>query len=186
MVLLKNKVLTVISISVFILLNLLHSFDYYGLIYWLPVYLTGGFFGIHLHEFGYFENNMRGKLTLLTSLILVCALLVLTCQYQNCFYMTLYRYASGILIPYIGGSIFHSDTRVPWRFHVTMFIYCTHFILISTVEKIILVLEGVNFYSALFCFIFTPVFVFAILTLVAKIWKEKLPQTWNLITGHRG
>lgn len=73
-----------------------------------------------------------------------------------------------------------------WYFSISFFMYCTHSILLESVEKVLFVL-GKNFdWMPLASYMFAPIYTLAIIYLAAYVLRKYCQSVWKVITGERG
>lgn len=72
-----------------------------------------------------------------------------------------------------------------WFYGASMFIYCTHFPFVSTLEKLMFVIFGKNIYVGLLAFATVPVIVIFTLSCIARVINLEVPTVWKILTGNR-
>ena len=90
-----------------------------------------------------------------------------------------------IVLVWIGMDIFRMERTPKWIFTISFFIYCTHSIILESIEKIILIVLGNNLYGSIVDLIFAPMITICFITFVAWIVNRKMPTVWKVITGNR-
>lgn len=73
-----------------------------------------------------------------------------------------------------------------WYMKISFFVYCAHSIILETLEKIWLIIGGLQAISALADYLLMPFIAIMIITLGAKMIKVICPPMWNTLAGGRG
>ena len=66
-----------------------------------------------------------------------------------------------------------------------MFIYCTHFSIVSAIEKLMFLTLGKNIVVGLVAYITVPVLIIFTLSYLARFINIKIPNVWRVIVGNR-
>lgn len=188
--LIKNKYIGIVSISALIIINmvLMQNDCYIEFLYWLPCFLIGAYFGLHIKRF-YFERSVKPKLTAcaIAMTVIYCATLIIctTGSKYSKIMMIIFDASASLLMPFIFSSIIKKDINIKDPFKISLFIYCTHNFIVRVIEKLFLIVFGVSNFSAVTCLIFTPVITIALITLIAFILKKYFNRLWLFLNGGR-
>lgn len=174
-VMLKSKIIMVVSICGLVFLNMSYSMEYESIWHWLPVYLLGAYVGYNkLYKITPSEKYQR-KIAVGCIMILVGLYAIVYLDDRRMF---LFRFLSPILIWVLYDCFPAKWTLTKFQEKKWMrglfFIYCTHFFIINIFQKIIFKILPHNHLCINLIQLITPVLVF--LLLVACI---------NIISGNR-
>ncbi len=179
----RFKFCGMIVIGFLVVLNLLLEFNYFGIIYWLPMYLFGGMYALHGKSIFRLKDDIQGKLLK----ILFIVFFLFNIFSNNSIVLYIYRFLS----PFVVGDFFRIlyekniflKTERVWKY--SFFTYCSHFILISIYQKIILILFGNGCVVTLISYLSTPIICLSIIFSVAYMLERYCPFVWKLLTGNR-
>ena len=174
-VMLKSKIIMVVSICGLVFLNMSYSMEYESIWHWLPVYLLGAYVGYNkLYKITPSEKYQR-KIAVGCIMILVGLYAIVYLDDRRMF---LFRFLSPILIWVLYDCFPAKWTLTKFQEKKWMrglfFIYCTHFFIINIFQKLIFKILPHNHLCINLIQMITPVLVF--LLLVAYI---------NIISGNR-
>lgn len=179
----KRKMLAKVIIIVFVSINLLLEIDYYAVLYWVPLYLTGAYLG------HYYSKKVEGiwvfnKKSKVVSCILFSIVFIFAYLYENATTMYIFR----LVVPFtlwilIDGISFSKKPK--WWMEISFFIYCTHFVIISSFQKVMLLVLGKSTLAFFITYLITPIIVVLIITFVAYIMKKYMNPVWRFTTGGR-
>lgn len=179
----KRKMLTKIIVILFIAINLLFKTDYYAVIYWVPLYLTGAYLG-HYYSKKIEEEAIFSRKSKVISAILFSIVFIFAYLYENATTMYIFR----LVVPFTLWVLIDSisfDKKPKWWMEISFFIYCTHFVIISSLQKIMLLVLGKSTLAFLITYLITPIIVILIITFAAYIMKRYIPSVWKFTTGGR-
>ncbi len=173
-----------------VILNLMYHFDNFGIIYWLPEYLLGGYIAkrncqqnqVNIINYSFEKNNTFLKLV--GAILLLVVLALVSYIDGNFIFLFLYRITAAIFIPYISSYFVIRKDIDNWKYNINMFIYCSHFTIETILTKIGMIVMGITNLTAILCFICVPIFSIIIVYYVAYI-LIKMPFIWNILSGSR-
>lgn len=174
-VMLKSKIIMVVSICGLVFLNMSYSMEYESIWHWLPVYLLGAYIGYNkLYMITPPENYQRKIAVGCTMIILGLYALAFLDDRR----MFLFRFLSPVLVWVLYDCFPTKWTLTKFKekkwMHGLFFIYCTHFFIINIFQKLIFKILPHNLLCINSIQLITPVLVF--LLLVACI---------NIISGNK-
>lgn len=83
-------------------------------------------------------------------------------------------------------SIFsRKETTEKWFWGASMFIYCTHFPIVSAIEKLMFLALGKDIVVGLVAYITVPILIIFTLSYLARFINIKIPNVWRVIVGNR-
>ena len=83
-------------------------------------------------------------------------------------------------------SIFgRKETTEKWFWGASMFIYCTHFSIVSAIEKLMFLSLGKNMVVGLVAYITVPILIIFTLCYLARFINIKIPNVWRVVVGNR-
>ena len=85
---------------------------------------------------------------------------------------------------WISADILAINKEPSWWLRISFFIYCSHHMILESVEKIFLILLGKNYTGALLDFIFAPMITLLIILCLAAILRRIHP-VWAVLCGGR-
>lgn len=172
-----------IIIGLLVVLNLLFEFNYFGIIYWLPMYLCGGMCALHGKSIFRLKGDIQGK-----SLKFLFVLFFVSSTFSN---NNMVMYIYRVLSPFVVGDFLRIlyekkiflKTEGIWKY--SFFTYCLHFVIISIYQKIMLILFGNGCVVTLLSYLSTPIICLVIVFSVAYMLERYCPFVWRLLTGNR-
>lgn len=172
---LNYKRLTLVVISMLMLWNVFAGYGYQSIITWMPYFMGGGY----LRKHG--SKLVHGKVMLSVATILLIASYVLNeGTTGSVLYIARFLIAAALF------SIFtRRETIEKWFWGASMFIYCTHFSIVSAIEKMMFLVLGKNIIIGLVAYIAVPIFVIFTLSYLARFINIKTPNVWRVIVGNR-
>lgn len=171
---LKIRTLAILMILITALAAQMFHWDYYSVQYWIPMYCIGGYIAIHYKKIP--------RLTVTMCLTLLFGVIV---SFFMDDMMYLYRLIASLVVPAMFYELSKNIANPSWYMNINLYIYCTHFLLISTFEKLWKIIFGISPVSAWICYLSTPVIVLYIISLSAYYWKKYFPRSWAIVTGGR-
>ncbi|MDM8236973.1 acyltransferase family protein [[Ruminococcus] torques] len=186
---LKKKQLGLLCIFLIIALNtvmLVRNIKIIEELYWIPPYILGAWFAIWKPDF--FVNRVNNTNRYIAGIIFVVLLIIaINSKYTLFTPVTQYFYKLALPLPlWFALDIFKFERKPKWHEHLSFPIYCTHAIILETLEKVILVCIGNNIIVALTSYIITPVVVISILIAVFHILNRYFHNLYCIIFGSRG
>lgn len=176
---LREKYLCWIMIIFLIGINFFHPFNYYGIVYWLPIYLMGcacAYYRIGFPRLGKYKWVIR------VGYGCIFGLNVAFCGLK---FLYIYRIISPLVLINWLDEIYQKKktNRIYYKF--TFFVYCTHFLVISIFQKCMVMLLGNKWDITLLVYIITPLFCISLLCFIAAIIYNKCPKIWKFVNGGR-
>lgn len=149
-VMLKSKIIMVVSICGLVFLNMSYSMEYESIWHWLPVYLLGAYVGYNkLYKITPSEKYQR-KIAVGCIMILVGLYAIVYLDDRRMF---LFRFLSPILIWVLYDCFPAKWTLTKFQEKKWMrglfFIYCTHFFIINIFQKLIFKILPHNHYVSI-------------------------------------
>lgn len=183
-VMLKSKIIMVVSICGLVFLNMSYSMEYESIWHWLPVYLLGAYIGYNkLYMIPPTENYQR-------KIAVGCTLIILG-LYALAFLddrrMFLFRFLSPVLVWALYDCFPAKWTLTKFQEKKWMrglfFIYCTHFFIINIFQKIIFKILPHNHLCINSIQLITPVLVFLFLVACINMISEN--KIYRVLIGGR-
>lgn len=81
-------------------------------------------------------------------------------------------------------DFFRKEKEPKWWARISFFIYCTHSMILESVEKVFLIILGKNMFGAVLDFFIAPAITLGIIVFGAYIIK-KVPKLWKILNGNR-
>ena len=183
-VMLKSKIIMVVSICGLVFLNMSYSMEYESIWHWLPVYLLGAYVGYNkLYKITPSEKYQR-KIAVGCIMILVGLYAIVYLDDRRMF---LFRFLSPILIWVLYDCFPAKWTLTKFQEKKWMrglfFIYCTHFFIINIFQKIIFKMLPHNHLCINLIQLITPVLVFLFLVACINIISEN--KIYRVLIGGR-
>lgn len=72
-----------------------------------------------------------------------------------------------------------------WWMTISFFIFCTHSLILESIEKVFLLLLGNTMMGSVVDFILAPIIALGIITGAAYILKYRMYTVWKIVTGNR-
>lgn len=154
--------------------------------YWCPPYILGAWFAIWNPDI--FVNRTSKINRYISSIIFIILLIIaINNKYTLFTPVTQYWYKLALPLPlWFALDIFRFERSPNWVEHLSFPIYCTHAIILETLEKIIFVFIGNSVIMATISYIVTPVVVIGILIVCFCALNRYLPNVYRIIFGSRG
>lgn len=154
----------------------------YSYIYNASFYMLGVYFGIHHRESVQKRYERPVAAAAFIYLILtVCGnawLDILTFSLRLPLRMT------QIIAVWIIADALAVQKKPAWWIKISFFIYCTHSMVLESVEKVFLIVLGNNILGAAIDFFLAPVITIIVITVLAYFIK-KVPIVWRILVGNR-
>lgn len=177
--LLKNRKIPVGVVSVVLLIILQGQ----GLLWQINLfYVLGCYIGLNHKKILHYKDNLCDRISLVLLAVLVLGIALI--DKRNC----LSQLWKGItlLLFWNTANYLPLNKKPAWYFSISFFMYCTHSILLESVEKVLFVL-GKNFdWMPLASYMFAPICTLAIIYLAAYVLRKYCQSVWKVITGERG
>lgn len=172
-VMLKNKIIMVVSVCGLVFLNMSYSMEYESIWHWLPVYLLGAYVGYNKLYIITPPEKYQRKIAVGCIVVLVGLYAIAYLDDRKLF---LFRFISPILIWVLYDSFPAKWTLTKFQEKKWMrglfFIYCTHFFIINIFQKIIFKILPHNHLCINSIQLITPVLVFLFLVACINMISE--------------
>lgn len=183
--LMQKKNVGIPLLGVITLLNFVIPQGEYGLVYCSGYYLFGALVGIH------YTNLISIKSHKIVSILSVLTLLILCFvgMKTNIVYYLPLRFLLLLILAIFGWISFDLITypcENYWWIKVSFFMYCSHSLILESIEKLGLILFGKTLIGAIICYIFAPIFTVIIILVIARVLQKNFNKLWIVITGARG
>ena len=182
-VMLKSKIIMVVSICGLVFLNMSYSMEYESIWHWLPVYLLGAYVGYNkLYMIPPPKISKRNAVGCIMILVGLYAIVYLDARR-----MFLFRFLSPILIWALYDCFPAKWTLTKFQEKKWMrglfFIYCTHFFIINIFQKLIFKILPHNHLCINSIQLITPVLVFLFLVACINMISEN--KIYRALIGGR-
>ncbi|GAB6168250.1 hypothetical protein JCM1393_07100 [Clostridium carnis] len=182
---LKYKIGGIILFLILIFTWIFHPYDEFSILYSTIFYTIGGYFGIHSKKL--FTNRITKRKSIV-SLVLFIFLTAINYSFHVTDSINF-----GILyfIPYSLSGWYAFDILNLSKYSVNKYmkmsflVYCGHYLLQETLEKLFLIIFGKSAFMALIDFLFMPIITIAIILCLGNLCREKVSRFYSLITGGR-
>lgn len=148
--------------------------------YWF-YYLTGAYIGIHF-------SNIIKEMTFSRHCMIVSGMIFIIASIIDMKYPVDKPNRIIILISivclWIMLDVLRKEKEPLWWMRLSFFIYCTHSMILESVEKLILIFLRNNIWGAAIDFICAPIITILIITLLAYFLR-KIPMIWMILNGNR-
>lgn len=179
---LKNKYVGFAVIAGLVVFNCL-EIKHISFVEWLPMFMSGAFFGMHIKKYEFTGERKGLKITL--SAAIVISLLLLSVFLKSDVLRYFYRITSGVLVPVILITLIKKELSLKPIFTISLFIYCTHGFILQILQKLYLIALGAGNLSSLICYFTSPVVTLAIITVIAVFMRRFTPKIWKFLNGGR-
>lgn len=151
------------------------------LLYSVP-YAMGAYIGLFYKNIA--QKNYSSKTIIIAALFIVITIL---CE-------TIYDFEQGVvLMPirlcqiiaiWILADLLAISTSPKWWMTISFFIYCSHSLILETIEKVFYLTFGNTSRGALIDFMCAPIITLIIIYGLA-FYCRKIPKVWGLLVGYR-
>ncbi len=176
---LKYKIGFIILLLVLVALNFIFPSDY---TMYSSIYGLGAFMGVHYKGLFTKRYNLVCKIIALC-LILASVIFGLYLKGNWEWFYIFVRAFQGCLI-WILADIFVTNKKPKAWMTISFFIYCTHSMILESIQKIFFILLPHNTLFIILDFILSPIITVLIIILLSHIIK-KLPKVWKVLSGGR-
>ena len=154
-----------------------------GYLYYAVYYILGMFLGIHYKE--PIQRQYKKRSSFLTLGIFFITLFFNIIVADEFPYFVQPLCCIQMVLLWIAADLLRTDKKLEWWKTISFFIYCTHGMVLESVEKIFLIVLGRNLISAVLDQIMAPFITLLIVTMAAWILRKNT-MLWNVATGNRG
>ena len=183
-VMLKSKIIMVVSICGLVFLNMSYSMEYESIWRWLPVYLLGAYVGYNKLYMITPPENYQRKIAVGCIVVMVGLYAI---AYLDDRRMFLFRFLSPVLVWALYDCFPAKWTLTKFQEKKWMrglfFIYCTHFFIINIFQKIIFKILPHNHLCINSIQLITPVLVFLFLVACINMISEN--KIYRVLIGGR-
>lgn len=183
----KGKMKSILFIIILICLEVIFNRDAVSVLYSSIFFCVGAILALNFIDI--FSFNFRKSKWLLISFLLIC---LCTSQYITnfsprilCIYLLflliLFWYGVDCFIKYLP-----ERKNAPWFANNSFFLYCSHGIILESVEKIILLIGGITISGAIIDYIFSPIITVVIVICIEYVMIKYFKYIWNILNGGRG
>lgn len=182
---LSKHLICLLFIIILSIINIYYFNDisYYSPIYWLPCYLIGILFTKEYFIHFFISDSTLNKLHTTLYLSVFIILLILAVHINQLY---IYRLLAPIIIWRLSNAILCKNkikTKYYWKY--SFFIYCVHFFIINTLQKVMCIIMGNSNTSYIIIFLSTPFIVIPICIGIASFMEHKMNKCYNILTGNR-
>lgn len=155
-------------------------------LYWFPPFLLGSWLGIWKQD--WFKKRVE-KNKRLVALLIFIILLIIALDYKHTLHTPLTQYLYKLALPlplWFALDIFDFEKKPNWVEKLSFPLYCTHAILLESIEKIIFILGGNLITIAIGVYILIPIVVVGILIIFFYYFNKLFPKIYRVTFGCRG
>ncbi len=154
----------------------------YGFAYNGVFYLLGAYLGIHHREIVQKHYPSRYIVLALAALLLSA---VLNIRFSFIGYVSRVpiRIVQVVLL-WVAAEILAIEKTPKWWITISFVIYCSHSMILESVEKVLLIVLKNNMIGAAIDFVFAPVITLCIIWVASSILR-KIPIVWRVLSGNR-
>ncbi len=145
-------------------------------------WLLGAYVGIHFKD--YCKKCYDKRLLTVCACLLLCSFIIECMSGCSCTEDIILLRLIQIPLIWISADILAINKEPSWWMRISFFIYCSHHMILESVEKIFLILLGKNYTGALLDFIFAPMITLLIILCLAAILRRIHP-VWAVLCGGR-
>lgn len=169
-----KRVVLVVELTL-VLWNVFKGYGYHSIIAWLPFFIGGGYLG------KYGNKITHGKSMWIIAVILMLGSYILG-EGTTGRLLYIARFLTAVALFSIFGR---KEVTEKWFWGTSMFVYCTHFSIVSAIEKLMFLVLGKNIVVGLLVYIAVPPISVFVLSYIAKFINQKIPNVWRIIAGNR-
>ena len=177
----KRKRIGVIFIILLSVVNHYYDIGGVGYLRYGIIYLIGAWIGCNLTDVVRKKYNLEAPSIIYLFFSTIIASIIPTLIHKDLY--NAIRVSQAIAI-WLLADIFYTDRKPKWWMKISFFIYCSHSIVLESLEKIILIIFGKNQIGATIDFIIaSPV---TICIIIGAAWIiQKYPLLWKVLSGNR-
>ena len=146
-------------------------------------YLFGAIIGLQWKEIVKFKYSKW--LISVSAVYLFSTVFLLTVNNINTHTVLIPLKITQITAIWILADCFAVSRDLKWWVTISFFIYCSHSMVLESLEKVILVVLGKNLFGAALDFFLAPIITLVILVITAYLLR-KIKPLWRVLTGNRG
>lgn len=180
--LLKKRTWSILFVVIIYIIGAIRH-EEYGFFYNAPFYLSGAYMGIHYREL--VQQRYTGKQKGIACVfIMITVLLNMTVGFLGPISRVPMRIAQAFAL-WVCADVLAVSKAPKWWQRISFFVYCSHSMILESVEKVFLLLFGKGTASAALDFFFAPVITVMIILVAASVCRQVKPA-WRILTGNRG
>lgn len=183
---LKKKYISIAFIALFFVLSIferqLLDNAAYGFTYNAVFYMFGAYMGIHYREL--VQRRYDKKLSIAALAFILVTVGVCMIFKLNTIVRVPVRLLHIVAI-WLVAEVVAIEKKPWWWIQLSFFIYCTHSLVLESLEKVMLIALGKTTIGAVVSFMTSPVLTILIIVLLAAILRHIKPL-WKVLTGNRG
>lgn len=177
--LLKNRKIPIGMITIAVLLVL----QYNGMLEEVRIfYVVGCYVGLNHREFMHIRER---KLDWACAMGLFVSVIILAFANQTDFLSNL-GIAVMLFLVWNAMNLLPLKSSLDWKMGISFFVYCTHCLILETIEKMLFVFGGGYDWMPLVDFVAAPVCTLGLIMLAAYVLRTYTRSLWRVITGDRG
>lgn len=184
--LLKKKIVGILVISIFLIINIIYDFGYSNPIFWCNIYMLGAFMAIHYKnkiENNSFLTSRIIKITIVTLFILLFMLVINYDEYSKIYYI--FRSLSPIFIYLCFTHTARIFTKKIKYYNFAFWIFCAHLPIVQVIKKSLVLVLGNSSISIIICYFLTIVLSIISCILFGFVIKKMFPKLYCVLTGSR-
>lgn len=166
------EVLTICTVVLF-------KIDYFTPFYWLPMYMFGGYLGIHheavVNQFDYWFEHRKQAVLQIVNVVLLVVLILCQLIYHNWYTYFFLRHIGAISFM----VIFFLLSNMAFDYKIMQYsfpIYCVHVPVCGVIKHFIGGITG---------FIVTPILTIVLIYLILDIMQKYIPSVYGVLFGKR-
>ena len=153
---------------------------------YFTLYLLGAYFGAcYKDRIISLKFNKIYCIISLIAIIIIALLRVITKDFATKIFSLYYVIMAIQSILVWIGLDFLRVNKCSWIFKNSFFIYCTHSLILETIEKLFLLVFKKTLFGALLDFVFAPIITYVIILAIIYVFSKYLPKVWKVLCGGR-
>lgn len=154
----------------------------YGFTYNAVFYMFGAYMGIHFKDL---VQRRYGKGLTIGAFVFIFATVGLCMVFRLNTIVRVPVRLLHIVAIWLAAEVVAIEKKPAWWIQLSFFIYCTHSLVLESLEKVLLIALGRDTLGAVVSFIVSPVLTLLIIVLAAMVLRRIKPL-WKILTGNRG
>ncbi len=159
----------------------------YGYFHHAVYYLFGAYAGIHFKEKTQQRYNIKYIVISFLLILLTILAVVITDDTRFAFMNMIVRMpirTLQIVLLWIAADVLAVNKEPFWWMKISFIIYCSHSMILESIEKVFFIVFGKNMLGAFLDFVFAPIITVGIIILISMVVKRIKPL-WKLLSGNR-
>lgn len=181
-ILLRKKTLAIFVLLLSSTLIILNSFTYFSPLYWLPVFMLGGFFGTYNKD--YFSNEASFLTT--PTLFLWITVFIIQVFFQHYTLITILRITAPFFVVACYNTFercIHIKTHHIYKY--SFFLYASHYVFLCVGQHMCISYLGQDRYAILIAATVVPFLVIILCITLAYMLENKLSNIYSILSGNR-